>query len=352
MNSNPPSKIHHPKSPHGFTLVELLVVITIIGILIALLLPAVQAAREAARRVQCCNNLKQLSLACLNHEEIHGFYPSGGWSAAWTGDPDRGFGRRQPGGWVYSILPYSEQQALYDLGQDGDSGEPFSQTQRNGAVQRDQVPLTMLICPTRRSAVLYPRPRWVNGYLWYYNAGSYQNPSVVGSGGLDYASNAGDYYGSCPGPRSIAQAESSFDWSECGTLTSTGVISARSEIMIAQITDGTSNTYLLGEKNVQPDWYFTGWDHADDAGVFEGHRHDVARWTGHQGDVDPPVFEPPLPDTPGYMVTTTFGSAHSGGLHMSMCDGSVQFINYSINPEVHRCLGNREDGLTIDGKAF
>src|SRR5687768_6477407 len=87
--------------PRGFTLVELLVVIAIIGILVALLLPAVQAARESARRTQCKNHLKQLSLAFLTHENTYGYFPSGGWGWVWTGDPDLGSGERQPGGWAY-----------------------------------------------------------------------------------------------------------------------------------------------------------------------------------------------------------------------------------------------------------
>ena len=100
----------------GFTLVELLVVITIIGILVAMLLPAVNSAREAGRNAQCKNNLKQMGKACLAHEEAQGIFPTGGWGWCWVGDPDRGYGTQQPGGWIYNILPHTEMNALHDLG--------------------------------------------------------------------------------------------------------------------------------------------------------------------------------------------------------------------------------------------
>ncbi|MDO4628191.1 MAG: DUF1559 domain-containing protein [Planctomycetia bacterium] len=139
---------------NAFTLVELLVVIAIIGMLVGLLLPAVQQAREAARKMQCNNNLKQLGLASLNHESIATIYPSGGWDKSKTGDPDAGFGISQMGGWTYSILPFIEQNALYQLGADSDP-ESASETQKNGAKQRTEIALPFFFCPSRRSCKLY-----------------------------------------------------------------------------------------------------------------------------------------------------------------------------------------------------
>ena len=100
---------------HGFTLVELLVVIAIIGILVAILLPAVQSAREAARRIQCTNNIKQLALGCLNHQSAQGFFPTGGWTNGWQPDPDQRVGKPQPGNWLFCILPQIEMDGLYGM---------------------------------------------------------------------------------------------------------------------------------------------------------------------------------------------------------------------------------------------
>ena len=135
----------------GFTLVELFVVITIIGILIALLLPAVQAAREAARRAQCSNNLKQISLGCLNHESAYGFFPTNGWGPLWVGDPNRGAGYSQPGGFVFCVLPYVEQAAVYQLGMGITSNAALVAAN----TQRLPTPVATFNCPSRRAAKAY-----------------------------------------------------------------------------------------------------------------------------------------------------------------------------------------------------
>ena len=140
----------------AFTLVELLVVIAIIGILIALLLPAIQAVREAARRTQCMNNLKELSLGFLNHESTQHFLPTGGWGYHWVGVPDQGFGVNQPGGWPYNILPYIEQGSIRRLGSGQAAG---SNELANALATAITTPMSLFNCPARRPAALYVNPK-------------------------------------------------------------------------------------------------------------------------------------------------------------------------------------------------
>ena len=177
------SEIRNQKSA-GFTLVELLVVITIIGILISLLLPAVQAAREAARRLQCGNNLKQLGLGALQHEAAQGWLPSDGWNNVWVGDPDLGFGANQPGGWIYNILPYMEQSTFHDIG----AGKPDAEKRSlwSGAVA---TALTSLFCPTRRAPTVLPLHQYWQANPYPFENINYSSTMLVACD--DYAINGG-----------------------------------------------------------------------------------------------------------------------------------------------------------------
>lgn len=322
----------------GFTLVELLVVIAIIGILVALLLPAVQSAREAARRVQCQNNLKQLGLGMLIHHEAFGYFPGGGWGWLWTGDPDRGTGANQPAGWNYSLLPFIEQQNVHDLGADGQP-DTITDKQRDGALLRDQTPIAAFVCPSRRRNMLYPRP----ANMTYTNG-----RGVSKAGVLDYAANAGDtsprWYS---GPGSINEALTSFNWDTGGALGNTGISYARSEIAIGQVRDGTTNTYLLGEKSLMPEDYTNGKNSADDFGMYEGCAHDTYRWCDII-NASTNVGRTPKQDRPGVNDYSSFGGPHSNGCIFVLCDGSVRSIGYSIDALIHARLGNRQDGLVID----
>src|SRR5687767_3242749 len=135
----------------AFTLVELLVVIAIIGVLVALLLPAVQAARESARRMQCQNNLKQFGLAFQNHHDVILHLPTNGYGFSWVGDPDSGFGIDQPGGWTFNILPYCEAKGIYEIAK-GKTGQP----KKEDLSRMVGTPVKFFNCPSRRPPAVYP----------------------------------------------------------------------------------------------------------------------------------------------------------------------------------------------------
>ncbi|NLE38143.1 MAG: DUF1559 domain-containing protein [Pirellulaceae bacterium] len=336
----------------AFTLVELLVVIAIIGILIALLLPAIQAAREAARRAKCTNNLKQIGVAALAHESAHGHFPTGGWGWQWIGDPDRGYGTRQPGGWIYNILGFMEQSELRGRGA-GQSSSDKALTLA-GMIQ---VPIDTFLCPTRRSGGdgAAVKGRYAGRYYLNINGGS-----GIPEAKTDYAVNVGDYNTAhiigvnWEGPRTsdVAAIDAgSYDgwptWIKHNLLT--GISFVISTIAERDITDGTSNTYLAGEKSVYPHHYTTGLEWGDDNTLYGGHDWDIMRWASPREKLLPDYLLP-IPnnyetgDYPNYY----FGSAHVTICNFVFCDGSVHAVSYNIDPGLHGRLGNRADGFAVD----
>ena len=318
----------------AFTLVELLVVITIIGILISLLLPAVQAAREAARRAQCTNNLKQLGLAMHNHHQAHGRFPTGGWGWEFVGEPERGTDRRQPGGWAFCLLDYLEQENLRNM------GLGLSDSARTEAIiQRIGTPLAAFICPTRRRPMVFPDQRVNHPYC----TASQDEIFATEAGRTDYAINAGDMADPAyhPGPSSVAEGDDPSYNGWVNTSSFTGIAYQRSEVTIADVRDGTSNTYMIGEKYINSDCYTNGQDGADNENLYVGYDNDNFRLTH-------PNFGPPRQDQPGLVNGYIFGSPHPGGWNVALCDGSVRAISYSIDTTTHRWLGNRRDAQPID----
>jgi prepilin-type N-terminal cleavage/methylation domain-containing protein len=325
-------KIHSLSSPcrsaqRGFTLVELLVVITIIGILMSLLLPAVQSAREAARRTQCQNNLSQITKAALEHEAQNGFFPTGGWGYGWAGDPDRGFNIQQPGGFLYNILPFIDQANLWRIG----AGATASQKPTLLA-QTVATPLAIYDCPSRRVMAVTP-----------YNDPGYVNVvTPPNTAKADYAGNSGDQFNGFYGPSSLAQGDSGTFPFPSGGLVMSGICYDRSTVRMSHITDGASATLLAGEKYLNPDSYLNGTDGADNDGWDLGYDWDVNRFG----------YTPPMQDTAGYADFPAFGSAHPNGFCVSFCDGSIHVLNYAIDPTLFANLSNRADGHAIDPTKF
>ncbi len=362
----------------GFTLVELLVVIAIIGVLVALLLPAVQAAREAARRIQCGNNLKQLGLGALNHESTYKHYPTGGWNYNWGPDPNRGFGENQPAGWMYGLLPFIELGNLRDLGSGTEIGTPGHRAAMTTLIQ---TPVPAFTCPSRGAPSL-PLSIWNNPVA---NLGSWVRPLITVSGVVrgDYAASSGDslrtdgdtWFTGVAGPRgndysqvdaTVAGIFSNKPVDNCSGEPSrrdqsrlfcqSGVIFVRSETGMENITDGTSNTYLFGERHINPNEYEGGVSTADanlslatNQAAYCGYEWDNQRraWNPILESVGDQEDLQPRPDTLNNDNPFIFGSAHPGVFQMVYADGSVRGVNYDVDPFIHSYSANRQDGQPL-----
>lgn len=336
----------------GLTLVELLVVMAIVGVLVAIVLPAVHAAREAGRRTVCLSNLRQLTLGCLQHEQMRGFFPTGGWGKDWVGDPDRGGDKKQPGGWAYNLLPHIEQADLHALG----AGVTDPTRKRDLAIVRLTTPVPTFTCPTRRGPALWPNGKSQSYWVTAIPATPAWKPDAVVRG--DYAANMGsgtlpsnDYRSGASFPPPVAIIDAIYteaQWQTLGPPTD-GMFFRRSRVRLREVTDGTSSTYLIGEKYVDPAQLAAGTSDDDDQCLYSGHERDVLR-TG---------LEPPSQDRAGGDPSTqsgstggtnkdplpiVFGSAHAEGCGMAMVDGSVRTVEYGIAPTVHRSLSSRNDG--------
>ncbi len=279
------------KSQKAFTLVELLVVIAIIGILIALLLPAVQAAREAARRCQCTNNLSQVLLAMQNYNMSHSVYPPG------TIDEKGPIASEAQGyhhNWVSQTLPYLEEVTTY-------RHIDFSvgvYDEKNAEVRKAR--LMMFLCPS--------------------------SPYMSDRDKVGYAT-----YAACHGP-----AETPID------KDNQGVFFLNSHVGYRDIPDGSSHTIFVGEKFVSDqDTDTLGWMSGTRATLRNAGTLVNANQARQNRGMAPAEEQEPKRDS---LYVGGYGSYHPGGANFALGDGSVRFLSETIEPELYQQLANRADG--------
>lgn len=299
----------------AFTLVELLATIAIIGLLVSLLLPAVQSAREAARRSLCGNNLKQVGLALHLHQQSFGCLPGAGKAgAAIPVTPPNGAAYvfspylRSDQTWIWHILPFLEARAVYDLPEQLAAPYPNS----NDTITW-RTPIPHLYCPTRRPVGLYP---------------GFPGPNAK----TDYAGCAGTY-----GTLAWSGDPTQF-WRFDGLIVRTGVARITLD---GGVPDGASNTFLVGEK-----WVSTAGgtitdsynDHPAVASTFG--RYGVERVCA-SNIMPSPDSQTSWPA--GHFPERAFGSSHPGGPLFTMADGSVRIVSFNVASAVYMAAAGRKD---------
>ncbi len=319
--------------PTGFTLVELLVVITIIGILIALLLPAVQAAREAARRAQCTNNLKQLGLALHNYHDIWKRFPMGNSHPPAPGSFTDAAGdwnsipTYNHGSFLVALLPFIEQQGLYNA---CDFTTNTDYNSKIGSTYLYQTWISAFNCPSDTQKY------WGGNPLYWSQASSTQNQNRATSNyavsmGSQYFSESTTYPGNYFGTGGTSHGD---------TVNSSQISGVFSHIgwgaSIAEIKDGTSNTIALGEMVPQYS------NHSRD-----GWMHVNSMWFATSGPINCPVDLDSGLNAGQYSMEQAFRSRHSGGANFTFCDGSIHFINDTIDYATYQRLGDRRDGQVV-----
>jgi prepilin-type N-terminal cleavage/methylation domain-containing protein/prepilin-type processing-associated H-X9-DG protein len=299
-----------PKNRRGFSLIELLVVIAIIGVLVALLLPAVQAAREAARRTQCVNNLKQLALATLNYHDASGAFPLGGYlQPVYTRDDSSTNGNC----WLVPVLPFLEQKPSYDA----------YNIQMNWGnlvnLTAHATGINTLWCPSDPS-ISRPAVLPADSVFFAWEAAGYPNSVTVQF--CSYAASTGSWFVQTP---PIVP-----NW-EAINASNNGLVHFQSDRRLADITDGTSNTLLLGERG---------------HGLLGPDRRDTWHWWVGPSRVmftaawpmnpqrklsDGSVNAGPIINANPSIFLLSASSFHPGGCNFAFADGSVRFLKDTID---------------------